>query len=322
MAEFDEAMRSSGGGGGGYGRAIQQAKEQLRDIQANRNAIKKTYEEYGAFIDPISQEAIDAAVAMVAEAQPQLANIAQAAAEELQASFDAPDQVLSEEAQLIAAGAQNIEAMTARRDGLNELYMAQEQDAANQASTILGLTSEAARLSAVAEQKLDQGEMRRRAEQTDIGFKQLEDQAREQLEQARAAARAAAAAAAARRRALAKEQEAAIAELDARYNNPAMRGRINAAEFLRREAGDLDYNRQQLMWNTLTEVIERQVPVGEIRRFVNGNGQVMSNKELFLLEGAARSFIAGMRAQQNRDRSSSPFDLRNPAYVITPPPRG
>src|SRR5690606_38538976 len=41
MAEFDEAMRSAGGGGGGYGRAIQKAKEQLQDIQANRDAIKK-----------------------------------------------------------------------------------------------------------------------------------------------------------------------------------------------------------------------------------------------------------------------------------------
>lgn len=319
MKEFGRAM-SGGSGGGGYGQAIKEAQDALRDIRENRAAIKETYAEYGGFIDPLSQEAISAAVQMVADAQPELAAIAAAAGAELEASFSNTEAAVSEEARLIGAGAANIQEAAAREDAKEELYLAQEHQEVAQADRTVGLTSEAARTTAVADMKLDQGTMRRRAEMTDLQFEDMEDQAKAALEAARQAAAAAAAQARARRNALAADRDAALQELDARYANPAMRGRINASEFLQKNASHLDYNRQQLMWNTLTEVIERNIPVQDIRRFVNGESQVMSTKELYLLEGATRSFVSGMRYQQDRD-NPSPYRPKSSPYTITPPSR-
>jgi len=170
---------------------------------------------------------------------------------------------------------------------------------------LLKLEGKVAETAAIAADVLDEGEMKRRALLQDVAFQDMEEQAQAAL----AAARRAASAAAARRRALLSERDAALAELQGEKAasmkfNPHETGEITAINYLRKNGSSLDYNRQQLVFNTLSEAISQQVSAHKVRSWIVANdlSDVLTRKEVDLLGGALLSYTQGMRWQQGADR--------------------
>jgi hypothetical protein len=300
-------LRGSGGGGGGggasYQSAINDALEVLRDVQGNRAAIKNVYGEYGSFIDPLHEEAIQSAIGMVAAGKPVLEGITTQGKETIASGYDSAESAVAAEAELIKAGAGA--AATVVEDAIDSeaLRMAAEMEQAITAQSLLSLDSKSQEKAAVASRDVDQEQMRRRARVLDLEFEDMEEQAQSQLDAARAAARAAAARASAMRR----NRSAAIAELEsekaaAMRLNPHEAGEATALGFLRREAAGLDYNRQQLVVSTVGNAVSEHVPTARLGDWLKERGVPLTKSEHNMVKGALRSYTNGMLTQQSIDR--------------------
>lgn len=302
MAEYNSRMA---GIGSGAGAAIREAQDVLKDVQGNRAALKDVYAQYDKIVDPLAQEALDAAKALVGEVTPEIEAIAQETAEGIAADYAEAEVAISEAASLIGAGgaaARSVQVEASESEAILQEHAAAE---AEDNLKLLKLEGEVATTGAIAAQALDEGQMTRRALLQDMSFQAMEEQAQAAL----AAARRAAAAAASRRAAIAGERNAALAELEAeKYAamtlNPHEAGEITAIEYLRQAGSGLDYNRQQLVFNTLSNAISQQVPAGKIDAWVRDSGLTgtITNQEKRIVQGALRSYTNGMRAQQDIDR--------------------
>lgn len=301
-AYFDSQMA---GGDGGAGAAIQEALNLIRGIDSNRAAIRGVYDEYGGFVDPLSNQAIEAAKGIVARGAPQLQAIAAEGQAGIEGSFDAAQAEVQAAADLIGAGQGAADSVITDAIDGEALRLAAAMEESATADNLLSLSGKAAETGAVASRDLDNDEMARRARLVDVEFEGM----REEAEQRLAAARRAAAAAAARRNALARQRNAALAELESERAkgmrlNPHEAGEATALQYLSRNAKNLDYNRQQLLVSTVGNALSEQVPSKSVRSWLNSAGVRLNEKETVLVQDALRSYTEGMRFQQRLDSPS------------------
>lgn len=301
MADF---AASGGGGGGGGDHGIAAAKELLADVIGNRKALSDVYGAYESYLDPISQEAIDAAKAIMATTAPAIQGIGAEGSAGIGGAYGDASQAVEAAAQLIGAPTDADDIVTAAVTSERDAILADSIADTASAVDVAGLKAKAAEADAVAAESLDLGDIRRRANAMDSGFEDMEEQARERL----AAARAAAAAAAARRRAAIAQRNKEIADLqdekmEAMRLDPHEAGEVTALNFLRTNGRDLDYNRQQLVMSTVSNAISQQVGAGQVARYAREQGIPLRPAEVKLTSGALRAYTSGMRYQQTRDQT-------------------
>lgn len=295
-----------GGGDGGAGAAIQEALKLIGQIDENRAAIKGVYDEYGGFVNPLSDAAIEAAKGIVSRGQPELEAIAAEGQAGIEGSFAAAEAEVQAAADLIGAGQGAAESVITDAIDGEALRLAAAMEEAATADNLLGLRSKAAETEAVAYRDLDNDEMLRRARLVDLEFEGMREEAEARL----AAARRAAAAAAARRAAMARQRNAALAELEsekarAMRLNPHEAGEATALNYLGKNARNLDYNRQQLLVSTVGNALSQQVPAASIPKYLSESGVRLNKTETELVQGALRSYSEGMRFQQRADKTSA-----------------
>lgn len=301
-SEFD---RQLAGIGAGAGDAIREAQQALRDIGLNREAIRGVYDQYEKLIDPLAQEAINVAASMVGEVTPELEQIAREAAEGVATDYAEAESIIAEAASLINAGGAAARAVQAEATEMEAFHQAEAAAVAEENLKLLQLEGDVARTAAIAADKLDEGEMKRRALLQDVAFQEMEEQAQAAL----AAARRAAAAAAARRRAIMAERDEALGALqDDKIQslklNPHEAGEVAAIAYLNQNGRNLDYNRQQLVFSTLSNALSEQVSTSSLGAWVEASGLqgVLTGTETNLLRGALVNYTNGMKYQQNFDR--------------------
>jgi hypothetical protein len=294
-----------GGGDGGAGAAIAEALDLIRNIDANRSAIKGVYDERATFIDPLSEAAIEAAKGIVSRGQPVLKTIASEGQAGIEGSFDEAEAEVQAAAELIGAGQGAADSVISDTIDGEALRIAAAMEEAATADNLLGLSGKAAETGAVAQRDLDNDEINRRARLVDLQFEGM----REEAEQRLAAARRAAAAAAARRAAMARQRNAALAELESEKAksmrlNPHEAGEATALSYLGKHARNLDYNRQQLLVSTVGNALSEQISSNNIPPWLSANEIGLNKEETALVQNAMRSYTEGMRFQQRNDKTS------------------
>jgi hypothetical protein len=250
---------------------------------------------------------------MVAEGTPALDQIAAQGQADIASTFDESEATIQELAALIGAGAGATQEVTEDVDG-EALRIAAAMEESASAEHLLSLTSSAARAEAVAAQDLDKGSIRRQAKMVDLEFESMEEQVKDQLAAARAAAAAAAAQARQRRSAIAAQRNAALAELNqekyaAMRLNPHEAGEATVLSYLSKNGSGLDYNRQQLIFSTVSNAISTQVRSNQVSAWTRDQGIRLSPTELKLVRGALGAYSAGMKHQQDKDKAP-PFRSR------------
>lgn len=193
--DFERAI--SGGPQGAtaaHRQAIQAALEHLRDVQANREAIKQVYAEYAGISQGFGDEAVEAALGVVAASQADRDEAAAFRAQGVEAAFDNAEGVVGGIAELIGAG--DLASAEAVAENITGEALALTHGAAEAAEGQALIEMEQALLEeqAEADTARDVGRSDRRATETDTRFGQLQEQAADRLQSARAAAAAAAAA--------------------------------------------------------------------------------------------------------------------------------
>lgn len=295
--------RYSGGGGGdgGAGAAVKKALEFLKDVKGNRSAIAGTYEGYDEITGVYSKEAIASAAEVYDNSEEYFKTAGVDRADFINETYQGAEDTVSKFAELIGSGRPAEAAAQAEITG-REFELEAAEAETNETLALIQLEEVMREKDAFASQARDEGQIDRRAVETDVAFKQQQEAAEEQL----ANARRAAAAAAARRRASIAARNAAIssARKTGQYDEVAA-GQYSAVSFLNQNGGDMARDRGEWITAKTFNAIENFVPANPKTIKKHFEGQGMSEKELYLISGGVDAYYDGRDSElANQGRGS------------------
>lgn len=289
IAEIKARYSTGGGASARANAAVKEALSYLTDVKGNRAAIAEVYDEYDDVTGVFSEEAATSAEGLSEASEAMRAAEAADRTNLIEEVYDGANQAVADIAELIGAGQA---AKAAAQADVTGKQFALDEAAAEAAefAALIDMEEAMAGSQAIADRKRDEGQIDRRAEETDVKFKQQQEDAEERLAAAR---RAAAAAAAARRRAIAARNAAIEEARQSGQFDVKSAGQYSAATYMNEKGSHFRPDRAEHLEAKVWNAIENGVPADPRKISVWFKDQGLSRDEIRFVSGAVDAYEDG-----------------------------